>query len=84
MREPSVLSCVFVAGRRSMPRKGWTQIEVPHGWTQLIRGVRPESEKWPRAERNPPAAPGAGSRSQVQLGLVSLGVGMVVLPRNAF
>ena len=25
-----------------MPRKGWTQIEVPHGWTQLIRGVRPK------------------------------------------
>ena len=68
VREPSVLSCVFVARRRSMPRKGWTQIEVPHGWTQLIRGVRPRSEKWPRAERNLSAAPGAGSRSQVQRG----------------
>ena len=68
VREPSVLSCVFVARRRSIPRKGWTQIEVPHGWTQLIRGVRPKSEKWPRAERNLSAVPGAGSRSQVQRG----------------
>ena len=67
VREPSALS-VFVARRRSMPRKGWTQIEVPHGWKQLIRGVRPRSEKWPRAERNLSAAPGAGSRSQVQRG----------------
>ena len=40
-----------------MPRKGWTQVEVPHGWTQLIRSVQPKSEKWPRAERKQLAVP---------------------------
>ena len=32
-----------------MVRKGWTRIEVPEGWTQLIRGPRPPSVQWPRA-----------------------------------
>ena len=51
-RGPSacLLVCEFCFSvRRSMPRKG--QVEVLHGWTQLIRGVRPKSEKWPRAEK---------------------------------
>ena len=39
-----VFSVCVHCRQHSMPRKGWTQIEVPHGWTQLIRGVRPKSE----------------------------------------
>ena len=33
-----------------MVRRGWTQIEVPKGWTQVIRGRRPPSVKWPVTE----------------------------------
>ena len=53
-----------------MGRKGWTQIEVPSGWTQIIRGRRPPSVQWPPADRrrqdskrNPSAA--SKNRSQV-------------------
>ena len=30
-----------------MPRKGWSTVQVPDGWLQLIRGPRPQSAKWP-------------------------------------
>ena len=30
-----------------MVRRGWTKVEVPDGWLQVIRGPRPPSEKWP-------------------------------------
>ena len=36
-----------------MVRKGWTKIEVPEGWQQIIRGPRPSSVQWPRAVRHP-------------------------------
>ena len=29
---------------------GWTQIEVPEGWTQIVRGRRPPTVKWPVSE----------------------------------
>ena len=41
-------SCVVLAfflsvlRRFQMVRKGWTQVEVPGGWLQLIRGARPK------------------------------------------
>ena len=34
-----------------MVRKGWSQVEVPNGWVQLIRGPRPKSVQWPRATK---------------------------------
>ena len=32
-----------------MVRKGWTKMDVPDGWVQIIRGPRPQSVRWPRA-----------------------------------
>ena len=37
-----------------MVRKGWTQVEVPSGWLQLIRGPRPKSEQRPKQSGKPP------------------------------
>ena len=41
-----------------MARKGWTKIEVPEGWTQIILGSRPPWAKWQqqRGKRIPSAA----------------------------
>ena len=40
-----------------MVRRGWTQVEVPGGWLQLVRGPRPKSEQWPmQSGRSPSAA----------------------------
>ena len=36
-----------------MPRKGWSTMEVPSGWLQVIRGPRPRSVQWPRASAPP-------------------------------
>ena len=33
-----------------MPRKGWTTVEVPDVWLQIIRGPRPPAAKWLRAK----------------------------------
>ena len=30
-----------------MPRRGWTAIETPCGWFEVIRGPRPPSVQWP-------------------------------------
>ena len=55
-------SCWFwyilsVLRRVHLVRKGWTQVEVPGGWLQLIRGPRPKSEQWPmQSGRSPLAA----------------------------
>ena len=35
-----------------MVREGWTQVEVPNGWVQIIRGPRPKSVQWPRASED--------------------------------
>ena len=37
--------------RSEMPRRGWQTVEVPAGWFEVIRGRRPKSESWPKAER---------------------------------
>ena len=33
-----------------MPRKGWSQMDTPSGWVQIIRGPRPRAAQWPRAQ----------------------------------
>ena len=30
-----------------MPRGGWSHLEVPSGWIQVLRGPRPKSVRWP-------------------------------------
>ena len=35
--------------RRHMPRKGWSQMNVPSGRVQILRGPRPRAAQWPRA-----------------------------------
>ena len=47
-----------------MPRKGWTQVEVPSGWTQLIRGPRPKSVQWPKVVRMSSAVPAGAPQPQ--------------------
>ena len=32
-----------------MPRKGWSTLEVPDGWLQVICGPRPPAVRWPKA-----------------------------------
>ena len=40
-----------------MVRKGWTHMEVPDGWLQLLQGPRPKAEKCPhQSVRNSSAA----------------------------
>ena len=34
-----------------MPRRGWTSVDVPEGWLKVIRGQRPPSVKWAKAEK---------------------------------
>ena len=43
---------VFCASllRRRMPRKGWSTVEVPNGWLQIIGGPRLPAAQWPRAK----------------------------------
>ena len=36
-----------------MVRRGWFQLDVPTGWVQIVRGPRPESVTWPRANTQP-------------------------------
>ena len=47
-----------------MPRKGWTQVEVPSGWIQLIRGPRPKSVQWPKVVRMLSAVPAGTPQCQ--------------------
>ena len=35
-----------------MPRRGWQQLDVPSGWVRVLRGPRPKSEQWPRANEH--------------------------------
>ena len=41
--------------------KGWTQMDVPSGWIQILRGPRPPSQKWPKSSSasKRAASPGA-------------------------
>ena len=34
-----------------MPRRGWSTLERPAGWLQVIRGPRPPAVQWPKASR---------------------------------
>ena len=43
-----------------MPRRGWTAMEVPSGWYEVIRGLRLPSVRWPQAQYR------QSSRGQVQ------------------
>ena len=42
--------CIPVS--RAVVRKGWTAMDVPSGWVQVLRGPRPPSQRWPPAKRN--------------------------------
>ena len=52
-----------------MVRKGWTQVEVPGRWLQLIRGPRPKSEQRPMSLEQSvrrPGVPEASSQEMVE------------------
>ena len=54
-----------------MPRRGWTSIDVPDGWLQVLCGKRPPAQKWSKAERKsavpqPPAQRGYEFQSTLQ------------------
>ena len=61
--------CVQVS--RAMVRKGWSTLEVPDDWLKIVRGVRPPSEKWPRAgphqQRHQSARPAPVKKSQATI-----------------
>ena len=44
-----------------MPRRGWSKADVLAGWIQIVRGPRPRSVQWPRADsvRSPVQSPKA-------------------------
>ena len=44
-----------------MPRKGWSSMQVPDGWLQVIRGPRPKSVQWPVQSRLPTSAQSPGT-----------------------
>ena len=49
-----------------MPRKGWSTVQVPDAWLQLIKGPRPPSTKWPVRDRQSSKSPAKGCQgSQV-------------------
>ena len=58
--------CIFFLSC-TMVRKGWSNLEVPNGWLKVVRGVRPPSEKWPRAgsqqQRRQPVGPAPVTRA---------------------
>ena len=37
-----------------MPRRGWSAMEIPSGWFEVIRGPRPPSVRWPQAHDRQP------------------------------
>ena len=54
VREVSI-GCFFSRG--VMPRRGWSSMDVPTGWVQVLRGPKPPSQKRPSVLR-----PGATSQ----------------------
>ena len=48
----------------SMHRKGWTVMEVPNLWYEVLRGPRPPSVRWPVASRRQPSQTRKPSRLQ--------------------
>ena len=51
--------CIFL-----MPRRGWSAMDVPSGWVQILRGPRPRSVRWPRAPAQRPHRPGSPKDAQ--------------------
>ena len=43
-------SVAFLLAGQLMVRRGWTHVEVPSGWVQVLRGPRPPSVQWPPAK----------------------------------
>ena len=52
-------------GRRFMPRRVWSKVDVPSGWVQIVRGPRPKSEQWPRRVTMPEHQPSVAQKSPV-------------------
>ena len=46
-----------------VPRRGWQAIEVPSGWYEVIRGPRPQAQKWPFAPSRQPTQQSRQSQS---------------------
>ena len=68
---PRHVCCLFRTVRfrlcllcRLMVRKGWTQMEVPSGWVQILRGPRPKSEQWPKQSKSISKVKGRGQQRQ--------------------
>ena len=59
--EPLWLEVVVSFSRRIMLRKGWSSVQVPDGWLQVIRGPRPKSVQWPVQSRLPTSAQSPGT-----------------------
>ena len=52
-----------------MPRRGWSAMDVPNGWVQIIRGPRPKSVQWPKASaQRPQRSPAQQTRQSVLTG----------------
>ena len=43
--------CISVRRSISMVRRGWSTVEVPSGWLQVIRGPKPPAVRWPPANK---------------------------------
>ena len=73
----------FLVSRGLMPRRGWSQLDVPSGWVQIIRGPRPRSVQWPRApapQRPQQRGQRQGSPKEVQQPRQSVQTGSGVVP----
>ena len=46
LRKPGLPIC---QPDKSFVRRGWSQLDVPTGWVQIVRCPRPKSVTWPRA-----------------------------------
>ena len=58
-----VVSFLPLVRRHVMPRRGWSTMEVPDGWLQLIRGPCPESEEVDSQDTTSPSEAGTSSSS---------------------
>ena len=45
----SLFLVIFQVRRCFMPHRGWSAMELPCGWVQVLRGPRPNSVRWPMA-----------------------------------
>ena len=54
-----------------MHRKGWSTVQVPDGWLQVIRGPQPAAQKWPRARQ--PASRGRARATKFEAAMQAVG-----------